>query len=338
MLLGIIYGGKGAEELSNYIALHQIIHVLDKYSLSYKAIYLNRNDLSIADLLDIDIFFVIDSNCENKENRKLVFDYVINNNVPIIGQSQKAILLARNKYLSNKRFSKRKILVPKSFTVDCYYNKDIAAKTHNLIVKNKIIYPLIIKDNYGSSSENVFYCQNDSQLKLAITLINATCKKILVEEYIQGTEMTVPYVQLFGKKIALNPVEITYDGPIYDHKIKNRTSKFKSIVRKDLPPGMLSKIRDVTLTANLIIGSRYYSRLDIKIRNNDIVIIEINGEPTLCINDFMTKSARSLGLSYPKFIIGLFSNSKLFTDYAKKYNFKLYKLIRIGKKIVNKYI
>lgn len=338
MLLGIIYGGKGAEELSNSIALRQITHVLDKYSLSYKAIYLNRNDLSITNLLNIDIFFVIDSNCENKEDRKLVFDYIINNNIPIIGQSQKAILLARNKYLSNKRFSKRKILVPKSVTVNCDCNKDVVVKTFNLISKERILYPLIIKDNYGSSSENVYYCQNDEQTKLAITLTNSSCKELLVEEYIQGTEMTIPYVQLFGKKIALNPVEITYDGPIYDYKIKNKTSKFKSIVRNDLPPNILSKINDITLRANQIIGTKYYSRLDIKIRNNDIVIIEINGEPTLCINDFMTKSARSSGLSYSKFVIGLFSNSKLFVEYAKKYNVKLYRLIKIGKKIVNKLI
>lgn len=213
-----------------------------------------------------------------------------------------------------------------------YINKYITLnsliyKTMTIIKSLKIKYPLIIKDNLGSSSENVFFCRNESDVKYNIPSIYNQNKEMLIEEYIAGREFTIPFIQIFGQGLILNPIELIYNGPIYSYKIKNNSFRVKMVVPAKL--NIISKrtIRDIVIKANKSIGTSYYSRLDIKLKNGKPFIIEINDEPTLCINDFVTKSAKSLGISYPKLIIGLLSNFSAFTKYAKDNNDKLYRFI-----------
>lgn len=339
MQIGLVYGGKGAEELSNSVAVYQIEKVLKKYDIITKRIYLNNKNLTINDIQKIDLFFVVDSNSVNPKIKLSIFNFIKQYNIPFVGQGQKTILLARDKYKSNNLFATLHILVPRSIVIDCNKSKSDKSFITSVFKSIKTLnlnYPLVLKDNFGSSSENVFYCRDEKDIALTSITINELCKQMLIEEYIEGREMTIPYVKLFGKIVALNPVEIIYKGAIYNYQIKYKNYRIKSFIPTDLPIKIQKEIKKIVYKTNNAIRSNYYSRLDIKLRNNEIIVIEINGEPTLCINDFVSMSARSMGLSHTKLIIGFLANHQSFINYAEKRNKKLFRLIQNGQKIVNK--
>ena len=318
MQIGIIYGGKGAEEFVNIIALRQIENVLDHYQINFVRIYLNDRNLKLNKLKEIDLFIVIDSNCKNLRKREEIFNYIKKRSIPIVKQNESAYYLARDKSRSNTLFRNNGL----STTKPIYINSQ------------NINFPIIVKDNFGSSSENLYYCKNKREAIFAIQSVKKYCRKVLIEEYLKGKEVTIPFVKIFNRELVLEPIELIYKSPIYDYNIKNRNFRIKLNLPAKVNAKVKNKIIKTTKIANKIINVSHYSRLDVKIKNKKIYIIEINGEPTLCINDFMAKSAKYMGISYPKLIIGMLSNFDKFVKYAKIYNPKLYKLILAGQKIV----
>ena len=68
---------------------------------------------------------------------------------------------------------------------------------------------------------------------------------------------------------------------------------------------------------------------------NKAYIIEINGEPVLGYNDFLSRSIRSSGISYSEFIIGLLCNFDSFYKYATT-NKLLFQFVVKAKKNIEK--
>jgi hypothetical protein len=47
-------------------------------------------------------------------------------------------------------------------------------------------------------------------------------------------------------------------------------------------------------------------------------VLEVNGEPVLTKNDFLGRSAKHLGFTYARFVIGLLLNVPSFRDYTAR--------------------
>ncbi len=318
MLIGIVYGGTGEEELYNLPVVKDIEEVFDSCKLSSRRIYLNKKSLPLSLLEGIDLFFIVDSFCKNISNRKLVFNYIKKNKIDYIGQNEKAFLIARDKYKTNKILNKNGILTPKSFLIS--NNSDILSFKKSFSEKNGFClntkFPLIVKDNFGSSSQHLEVCFERKKLFHTIENLLKKCKKLIIEEYIDGMEVTSPFLEIFGKKIVLNSLEIVYDGYVYDRRIKIKEENYLKIPPR-INGKLLEEIKRITLVANRSIGCRFYSRMDIKIKKGKVYVLEINGEPVLSKNDFIGRSAKSLGIEYETVILGLLSNSKTFRKLSK---------------------
>jgi D-alanine-D-alanine ligase-like ATP-grasp enzyme len=126
-----------------------------------------------------------------------------------------------------------------------------------------------------------------------------------------------------GENISLNPIEIIYKGKMYDYRLKNITLRNKLRIPPHINRVGVAEAKKIALRCDAFIGSGFYSRTDMKVLSGNIFVLEINGEPVLSKNDFVSRSARSLGISYPKLIIGLLCNSKVFREYAYEKNVKL---------------
>ncbi|MBI2588137.1 ATP-grasp domain-containing protein [Candidatus Berkelbacteria bacterium] len=336
MLIGLVYGGQGAEEFTNLQATKDIERVLLHYSLKIQRIYLNNPKFKQRDIEKINLFLIIDSNSKNRSNREILFNRIKSHKIDYISQKQSALLLARNKFKSNNIFKRHGLNIPNAFLFSSahgLFKKELNKKLEDFITNNG--FPLVLKDNFGSSSENLRICFSQKEFLDFLSYLSKICSKVLIERYIPGVEVTVPRVMFFGKAYVLNPIQINYRGYLYDYKIKNKTFQDKLKIPPSLPQKTLQEIKTVTIKANNLIGSSYYSRVDMKIDGNTIYILEVNGEPVLSKNDFISRSLKSIGVSYPKFVFGLLSNSELFTNYLKHKNKEAYKfMIRAKDKIL----
>ena len=122
---------------------------------------------------------------------------------------------------------------------------------------------------------------------------------------------------------------------MYDYRLKNITLRNKLRIPPHLNRTIVANARKIALRCDTFIGSGFYSRTDMKVLNGNIFVLEINGEPILSKNDFVSRSAKSLGISYPKLIIGLLCNDKAFREYGRERNVKLKKFIGNIERAVN---
>lgn len=331
MIIGIVYGGKGDEEIYNIKAVIDIENVFANYRINSRRIYLNDEKFTQNLFLGLDVIVVVDSNCRHYRRRRFLIDFAVKNKIDFIGQRQSAFTFARNKFLTSFILRKNDLLVPKSFLIGDPKNQKLSLiiDKKKSVLKNN--YPVIIKDNFGSSSENLHLCLSEHGFKVSFGILKNRCNSILVEEYIGGQEITVPIIEILGKTIVLSPIEIIYQGYIYNRKIKKEISNYIKIPPR-LSNDIINKIKKVALLTHRIIGCSFYSRIDIKVERNKIFILEINDEPVLSENDFVSIGAKFLDINYSMLIIGLLANSRKFLSYAKAQNKKLFKDITIFKK------
>ena len=187
MVIGIIFGGTGAEELINLQAVKDIEAVFGHYNLTTRRFYLNAPSFKKRSFQGVNIFLVVDSNCKDKRNRRKIIQYIKKHKIPFIGQSESTISLARDKKKFNTLLSGRGIHTPASLIFDSKKLKSSVLEQCTTFTK-KIGYPIIIKDNFGSSSENIVLCENDEEFMEKYNTIAQKCKKILIEQYIGGVD------------------------------------------------------------------------------------------------------------------------------------------------------
>ena len=327
-LVGLIFCSNSDESSSNSKAIKEITMICMRYNIGCLPINLDSINFEQG-LKRIRAAIILDSNCKIKNDRKKFYKLLKKLSIEYIGQSYVNFLLLRDKYKTNNILSERGMKVPKSILLT---RRHLDGSPHDFFSQN---HRVVVKDNFGSSSKNVEYADSFDKLKETMRSISLATDKILIEQYIGGIECTVPWVKLFGRGVVLCPIQIIYPGKIYDYRIKNITLRNKLRIPAHVSKKTNNELRKLTYTVCNIMGIQHLTRVDLKIYNNKFYVLELNGEPLLNKNDFVARSAKSLGISYSMLIIGLLYNLDIFKR-AVAENKKLMNFVRRNELILNK--
>ena len=160
---------------------------------------------------------------------------------------------------------------------------------------NDIKFPLIAKPNADGSSKGVKLIYNLKELKnLKID------KDILIEEKINGRELTVTVIEDIGKIKALGVTEITFDSDHYDFNAKYTYGKSNHY----LPARISKKNYDYLLNLSKIIFKkcrcRSIARLDFILdsKSNQFYFLELNTHPGLTPISLAPEQAQHNKISY----------------------------------------
>jgi D-alanine-D-alanine ligase len=183
------------------------------------------------------------------------------------------------------------------------------------IGKSGMRFPIIAKPAWEGSSKGIRQnCLLDRPADLAPLLSSlgrSYEQPILLEEYIEGDELTVGILGnaepcILGMMRVL-PREPT-DRFIYSLEIKR---EFQKLVRYEYPPKLpqatLDTIADAALKAYRVLGCRDVSRVDFRVRDGVPYFLEVNPLPGLNpeTSDLVIL-ARLVGWSYPQLIQAIF--------------------------------
>ena len=89
-----------------------------------------------------------------------------------------------------------------------------------IVMKNKINFPVILKPNWGGSSKGIWFLRNKIELKKYQYKYQN-----LIEEFIYGKELTVTVIEYQNKIKALGVTEIEFDNKHYDYAAKYTKNK-----------------------------------------------------------------------------------------------------------------
>ena len=224
--------------------------------------------------------------------------------LPYTGSGILASALGMDKEKALQMFKFNGLNVPKYIVVgaDDLQNNNGIPYPEKLGTRNNRI---VVKPNALGSSVGITIVQNKSLLQKAIKEALEYDSKVLVEEYINGLEVTCGIIENFkGKKyFALPPVEIVpKQDKFFTYKAKYTPGATEEICPARLTPSMTRKVKQAAITAHKALGCRHYSRTDMIIKKNKIYVLEINTLPGMTETSLLPQEAKVVELEFTELL------------------------------------
>ncbi|MBT4855604.1 ATP-grasp domain-containing protein [bacterium] len=229
--------------------------------------------------------------------------------MPYNGSGVLASAMCMDKVKTNHYLQERGFDIPKNVFVSKNEWRESQANTLDMIHKSLPLYPLIIKPHDDGCSVMVQKAKNDEQLAHALKAIFAEKSHALVEECIEGMELTVGIIGN-SKPYALPPSET-----VVSKDILSIEEKFLPGAGENQTPARLSEsaIRFVRKTIEEIyeaLGCKGYARLDCFYQDEQqsptgkerIVFIEANTLPGMTPATCLFHQAAEIGVKPMDFI------------------------------------
>ena len=159
----------------------------------------------------------------------------------------------------------------------------------------KMPLPLVVKPNDEGSSIGVSLVLKEADRKKVKW---SKGKKLLVEEYIPGRELSVAVLD--GK--ALGTLELVPKTGWYDFKNKYQSGAVKHLIPAPVSPTIEKKLCQYAEKMHTILGARGVTRSDFRLDKNRIVFLEINTNPGMTPTSLVPDMAKLRNLSYEKLV------------------------------------
>ncbi|MDO4880255.1 MAG: D-alanine--D-alanine ligase [Capnocytophaga sp.] len=210
-------------------------------------------------------------------------------------------------YASALTFNKRDMLsVLKPYDIPCapsyYLNKGDVFHTSDII--EKVGIPCFVKANRSGSSIGVFKVKEEKELTEAIEKAFEVDNEILIEGFLDGTEVSVGVITYQGETIVLPITEIISEREFFDYEAKY-LGKSKEITPARISEELAETIRTLALRIYNILQMKGFSRSEFIIVDGIPHLLEMNTTPGLSEASILPQQAKAAGISLTE----LFSNA-----------------------------
>lgn len=163
-------------------------------------------------------------------------------------------------------------------------------------VKPQLQLPVFVKPNKNGSSYGAAKVSTAEELMPAIENAFKYDDEVLVEEYLQGTEVTCGVITLNGKVTALPITEIRSKNAFFDYKAKYEGLS-KEVTPAEIGNELTNKIQRTSEYIYRKLDFKGMCRVDYIIRGNDYYMLEVNSIPGLSEESIVPQQARAMGIS-----------------------------------------
>jgi D-alanine-D-alanine ligase len=291
--LALIAGGKSSEREVSLKSGAQVYQALnqDKYDIRR---YDPLTDLArwMGDAKELDAALII-MHGRGGEDGSLqgLLDLL---EIPYQGSGVLASALAMNKELSKTIYQLAGLKVPAALA----FPREKAPSPQE--IEAKLGLPVVIKPVHEGSSIGISMAGTPEALKTGLAAAFALDNRVLVEEFIQGTEVTGGVLGNATLQ-ALPLVEIipasTY--PFFDYEAKYQPGASEEICPARLSPELTQRAQECALIAHNALGCRGYSRTDMMIREQEIFVLETNTIPGMTATSLFPQGAKAAGIDFP---------------------------------------
>jgi D-alanine-D-alanine ligase len=137
--------------------------------------------------------------------------------------------------------------------------------------------------------------RSKEHLAAAIDAASNYGKRIIIEKFIEGREITVGILE----KSALPVVEIVPEGGCYDFHAKYQSANTRYIVPAEIEKNIFKKAQETALKAHTALGCEEFSRVDMRLSiGGELFVLEVNTIPGLTERSLLPMAAKAAGLSF----------------------------------------
>ncbi|HVE16662.1 MAG TPA: D-alanine--D-alanine ligase [Chthoniobacterales bacterium] len=278
--IAVLMGGPGAERAVSLNSAAAVARALRSVGANVTEVDIADAAFTIPEGMDL-AFNIIHGTFGEDGQLQAILDA---RGISYTGEGEVGSRLAFDKIASKKRFEAAGVPTAKWEIVE----KGSAPS---------IPLPFVVKPPREGSSVGVHIVQDTIALDAALEDCFARDHEVLVEEFIQGKELTVGIV---GDE-AFPIVEIVpkVDFYTYENKYTKGASEYFCPARLDAET--TRKVQEAALAAHRSLGLEVYSRVDVLLdAAGNPYVLEVNTIPGMTETSLLPKGAAAVGIDFPE--------------------------------------
>src|SRR5437667_11192610 len=226
--------------------------------------------------------------------------------IPYTGDGIEESRIAFDKILTKEKFRERNVVTPEWEVVD-------AGR------RPKIPVPLVVKPARQGSTVGVVIVKNESEVDSAMKEASKYDRKLLVEKFVSGRELTIG---ILGDQ-ALTIIEIILKGGFYDFNTKypflnpQAGASAQHVCPAKIDPDKTKKIQELALQAFRALGLAVYGRVDVLLSDaGNPFVLEVNTIPGMTEASLLPEPAAVAGINYVDLCLRIIELSLLRRGYG----------------------
>ncbi len=202
-------------------------------------------------------------------------------------------------YQAALTFNKRDLLsVLKPYGIktakSCYLNQGDTIDVKNIV--NTVGLPCFVKPNKSGSSFGISKVKEENELLSAIENAYKEDDEIIIESFLEGTEVSVGVINYKGEITVLPMTEIVSENDFFDYEAKY-LGKSQEITPARIPEEVRQKVAQTAKKAYEVLKMQGFSRSEFIIVNGEPYMLEMNTIPGLTNESILPQQAREAGIS-----------------------------------------
>jgi D-alanine-D-alanine ligase len=164
-------------------------------------------------------------------------------------------------------------------------------------IEEKLGIPCFVKPNAGGSSFGISKVKTAEELLPAIKKAFEECDEVLVEELMEGTEVTCGMYKTSDREVVLPLTEIISKNEFFDFEAKYNADKAIEITPARISDELTQKIQKITSLIYDILNCKGIVRVDFIITEKQIFLIEVNTTPGMTATSFIPQQVEAMGMT-----------------------------------------
>lgn len=217
--------------------------------------------------------------------------------IPYTGPGVLSNIIGFDKVLSKHYLQKADIPTPRFHALSEGAFKDMGAASALPEAVKELGLPLVVKPSAQGSALGVKIVGLESDLASALLGALSYGDKVLLEEYISGTEIAVSVIGNKKKKV-LPIVEVIPHKNWFDFESRYTLGMSNYFVPARIDKKLENRIEKMAVQIYELFECKGVSRIDIIIRDNIPYVLEINTSPGMTETSLLPMSSEAAGISF----------------------------------------
>ncbi len=308
--IAIVYGGYSSEEVVSRKSADGIASFIDKSKYNIFPLYIsnkkwsvikdgNKYDVNRADftvningeIINFDCAYITIHGTPGEDG--VLQGYLQLLNIPHTTCDVMASSLTFNKYICNQFLKNFGFLVANSALVrkNKPYDIDSIAKATG--------FPCFVKPNAGGSSFGISKVKSMDQLDDAIQKAYTESNEVIIEQFIEGTELTCGLYKTLDKTTIFPITEVISENEFFDYEAKYTAEKVTEITPARISAELTKNIQEQSSKIYDLLNCKGFIRADYILQGDKAFLLEVNTTPGMTSTSFIPQqiAAKNLNIS-----------------------------------------
>lgn len=191
--------------------------------------------------------------------------------VPFVGATASGARLAWDKSVAKILVANAGIQTATSVTLPKEAFRELDADGVLKAVTQSISFPLVVKPARSGSAQGVSVVTKASELSRAMVDAYVYCDVVVIEKFIDGTELAISVIDLGSGAIALPAVEIEAVSGRFGYQERYTAGETNYFVPARISRAVSDRAAKLAITVHETLGLRHISRIDVIVDKKGVV-------------------------------------------------------------------